>query len=75
MLIFHQMAVLLCCCRHYVRVGKMLRNTPYVDLSYKWAGGGFISNAEDLVTFGNAVLASCQSGMYVVVFLYASTKD
>lgn len=24
------------------------RNSPYVDLSYKWAGGGFLSTAEDL---------------------------
>ena len=45
--------------RHYSRTndGK-LENVPYVDLSYKWAGGGLISNAEDLVKFGNAVLAS-----------------
>ena len=28
--------------------------------SYKWAGGGFISNAKDLVRFGNALLACYQ---------------
>lgn len=28
--------------------------------SYKWAGGGFISNAKDLVRFGNALLACNQ---------------
>src|SRR5260221_10183579 len=28
-----------------------------VDNSYKWAGGGFISTAEDLVRFGSAHLA------------------
>ena len=28
---------------------------PPVDNSYKWAGGGFISTAEDLVTFGSAL--------------------
>ncbi|EDO31568.1 predicted protein, partial [Nematostella vectensis] len=33
-----------------------LVNVPYVDNSYKWAGGGFISTAEDLVKFGNALL-------------------
>jgi serine beta-lactamase-like protein LACTB, mitochondrial len=27
-------------------------NAPYVDNSYKWAGGGFLSTAEDLVHFG-----------------------
>ncbi|HVH69024.1 MAG TPA: serine hydrolase domain-containing protein [Gemmatimonadales bacterium] len=30
---------------------------PTVDNSYKWAGGGFVSTAEDLVTFGSAFLA------------------
>ena len=30
---------------------------PTVDNSYKWAGGGFISTAEDLVRFGSAHLA------------------
>jgi serine beta-lactamase-like protein LACTB len=43
--------------RFYVRGrdGKLL-NAPYVDNSYKWAGGGFLSNAEDLVRFGSAHL-------------------
>jgi serine beta-lactamase-like protein LACTB len=31
-------------------------NAPYVDNSYKWAGGGFLSTAEDLVQFGSALL-------------------
>jgi serine beta-lactamase-like protein LACTB len=43
----------------------VLRNAPFVDNSYKWAGGGFISNTEDLVRFGSAML---QPG-----FLEAST--
>lgn len=30
--------------------------SPPVDNSYKWAGGGFVSTAEDLVKFGSAVL-------------------
>jgi CubicO group peptidase (beta-lactamase class C family) len=31
-------------------------NAPYVDNSYKWAGGGFLSTAEDLVRFGALLL-------------------
>ena len=47
--------------RHYVRSDSgTLSNTPYVDLSYKWAGGGLISNAEDLMKLGNALLTSYQ---------------
>jgi CubicO group peptidase (beta-lactamase class C family) len=34
-----------------------LINAPYVDNSYKWAGGGFLANAEDLVRFGQAHMA------------------
>ena len=30
-----------------------VRNAAYVDSSYKWAGGGFLSTAEDLVLFGS----------------------
>lgn len=32
-----------------------LLNAPDVDNSYKWAGGGFIGTAEDLVTFGREI--------------------
>jgi len=31
-------------------------NAPYVDNSYKWAGGGFLSTSDDLVRFGSALL-------------------
>jgi CubicO group peptidase (beta-lactamase class C family) len=31
--------------------------SPVVDNSYKWASGGFLSSAEDLVKFGSALLA------------------
>lgn len=34
--------------------GGALVNAPYVDSSYKWAGGGFLSTPEDLVLFGQA---------------------
>ncbi|XP_068596016.1 serine beta-lactamase-like protein LACTB, mitochondrial [Brachionichthys hirsutus] len=35
-------------------------NCPYVDNSYKWAGGGYLSTAGDLLLFGNALLYSYQ---------------
>lgn len=34
------------------------RNAPYEDLSYKWAGGGFLSTAEDLARFGASLSKS-----------------
>jgi serine beta-lactamase-like protein LACTB len=37
--------------------GGGFRLAPVVDNSYKWAGGGFLSTAEDLVRFGSAHLA------------------
>lgn len=39
--------------RFYERTadGRVL-NAPYVDLSNKWAGGGFVSNSEDVARFG-----------------------
>lgn len=40
---------------YYVREDGALRNAPYVDNSYKWAGGGYLSTAEDLVRFGHGV--------------------
>lgn len=48
--------------RHYVKdkQGK-LTNAPYVDLSYKWAGGGLVSNVLDLIKFGNVMLYSYQA--------------
>jgi CubicO group peptidase (beta-lactamase class C family) len=35
---------------------KPVQNAPFVDNSYKWAGGGFLSTAEDLARFGSALL-------------------
>jgi serine beta-lactamase-like protein LACTB, mitochondrial len=32
------------------------KNAPYVDNSYKWASGGFLSTPEDLVRFGWAMI-------------------
>lgn len=49
--------------RYYNRnsSGK-LQNSPYVDISYKWAGGGLVSSAPDLCRFGSALLLCYQSG-------------
>ena len=41
--------------RFYTRgMGGQVVNAPYVDNSYKWAGGGFLSTPEDLLVFANA---------------------
>ena len=37
-------------------------NAPYVDNSYKWGGGGFLSTVGDLVHFGNCLLYARQIG-------------
>lgn len=43
--------------RFYARQDdSVLVNAPYVDLSNKWAGGGYLSTAEDLVRYGVALL-------------------
>lgn len=35
-------------------IGGAVVNAPFVDNSYKWAGGGFLSTPEDLILFGRA---------------------
>ncbi|XP_066525318.1 serine beta-lactamase-like protein LACTB, mitochondrial isoform X2 [Hoplias malabaricus] len=44
---------------HINKKGRIV-NCPYVDNSYKWAGGGFLSTVGDLLLFGNAMLYSFQ---------------
>ena len=45
--------------RFYTRNEEgLLVNAPFVDNSYKWAGGGFLSTPIDVVQFGIAHLAS-----------------
>ncbi|XP_046543740.1 serine beta-lactamase-like protein LACTB, mitochondrial [Haliotis rubra] len=47
--------------RYYVKNNKgRLINAPYVDNSYKWAGGGLLSTVADLCKFGNVMLYSYQ---------------
>ncbi len=43
--------------KFYERAGSGFALAPEVDNSYKWAGGGFVATAEDLVRFGSAHLA------------------
>lgn len=64
--------------RHYVRDEKgRLLNVPYVDLSYKWAGGGFVSNIPDLLKFGNVMLYSsqCESNESLKGYLRKETVE
>nr|XP_037278925.1 serine beta-lactamase-like protein LACTB, mitochondrial [Rhipicephalus microplus] len=48
--------------RFYTRdKSGLLVNTPSVDCSYKWAGGGLLSTVNDLLRFGNAMLYCAQA--------------
>uniref|UniRef100_A0A7I4YPQ0 Beta-lactamase domain-containing protein n=1 Tax=Haemonchus contortus TaxID=6289 RepID=A0A7I4YPQ0_HAECO len=48
---------------YYKRNKKhILENCSEVNNSYKWAGGGILSNVTDLLTFANAILYSHQAG-------------
>jgi serine beta-lactamase-like protein LACTB len=43
--------------RYYVRdADRRVVNAPFVNNSYKWAGGGFLSTTEDVLRFANAHL-------------------
>ena len=55
-------------------------NTPHVNLSIKWAGGGYLSTVDDLIKFGNAMLYSYQytdkhKGMYKCVAIYRDQSE
>ena len=52
----------------------LFENAPYVDNSYKWAGGGFVSTAEDLVRFGMAHLSPGFLKPETVKLLWTSQK-
>ena len=41
---------------YYVFNGDSNEVAPFVDNSYKWAGGGFVGTTEDLIKFGEAYL-------------------
>jgi serine beta-lactamase-like protein LACTB, mitochondrial len=42
--------------RFYAIRDNRVKHAPYVDNSYKWAGGGFISTSEDITRFAHALL-------------------
>lgn len=56
---------------------KNVMNAPYIDRSYSWAGGGFLSNSEDLVRFGSAHLQSgfLKEETLKVMFTSQKTSD
>ena len=60
---------------YYVRSesGTIL-NAPAVDNSYKWAGGGFIGTAEDLIEFGKDIFWSDYLQPETVELLTTSLK-
>lgn len=52
----------------------MLQNAPYVDNSYKWAGGGFIGTADDLLKFGEAMLGDDYLNKQTIAMLWESME-
>jgi CubicO group peptidase (beta-lactamase class C family) len=49
-------------------------NAPFVDNSYKWAGGGFLSTTEDLLKFGNAMLSNTLLKPGTTAMMFTSQK-
>jgi len=48
--------------RYYcIQKKEWLINAPFVNCSYKWAGGGFTSTVGDLLVFANCILDSYQN--------------
>lgn len=60
--------------RFYVYRDSLLMNAPYVDNSVKWAGGGFLSTAPDLVRFGNGLLTGRLLKPETVQLLFTSQR-
>jgi len=58
------------------RDGRII-NSPYVDSSYKWAGGGLLSTASDLILFGSAHLGEgfLKAGTLEMMFTSQRTAD
>lgn len=61
--------------RFYVEgEGGQVLNAPYVDNSYKWAGGGFLSTPEDLLRFAAAHLDADFLSAATLEVLFASQR-
>lgn len=48
--------------KNYIKINGKLCNAPYVENSYKWAGGGLLSTVPDLLKFGKIMLYSFKGG-------------
>lgn len=62
----------------YTGGGKTpLQNAPYVDNSYKWPSGGFLSTTDDLARFGQAMLEGklLSPGMRAMMWTPMTTRD
>ncbi|MCG8605490.1 beta-lactamase family protein [bacterium] len=60
--------------RFYARSDETLINAPFVDNSYKWAGGGYLSTAGDLIIFANAMIDAEFLKPETVELLFTSLK-
>ncbi len=49
-------------------------NEPFVDNSYKWAGGGFLSTTEDLIKLGEAHIAPGLLSLESLMMLHTTQK-
>jgi len=58
------------------RDGRII-NAPFVDSSYKWAGGGILSTASELILFGSAHLGGgfLKAGTLEMMFTSQRTAD
>ncbi|MFC2164155.1 serine hydrolase domain-containing protein [Acidobacteriota bacterium] len=61
--------------RGYIRMKGALINFPFVDVSYKYVGGGIISTVEDLVRFGQALNAGALLKEETVAKMYTVQID
>ncbi|MGK7390362.1 MAG: serine hydrolase domain-containing protein [Candidatus Cyclobacteriaceae bacterium M2_1C_046] len=59
---------------YYAIKDSTVINAPYVDNSYKWAGGGYLSTCEDLVKFGDAFLDESYLMSATIEELWSSQK-
>ena len=63
--------------RYYQREENGIEHAPYVDNSYKWAGGGFLSTVDDILIFAMAHTNSeyLSENSLQALFTSQKTKD